>query len=77
MRPQRRVLGDTHAHHVDDLALIGRQALVEEGEVRTFSAGARHVPAFHRVARNTRNRRAGDPWINNWHGHPPVSFTAR
>jgi hypothetical protein len=30
MGPQRRVLGDAHAHHVDDLALVGWQTLVEE-----------------------------------------------
>jgi hypothetical protein len=67
MRPQRRVLGDAHAYRVDNLALVGRQALIKEREVGALGAGARRVAALHRFARNARHRLAGQPWIDNSH----------
>jgi len=74
VRGERGVLGDSHADHVDDLALVSGNALVEEGEVGAARGRARDVPFLHRVARDARDRLALEARIDDRHGVAPFSY---
>src|SRR5262249_14392698 len=66
------VLDDTHADDVDDLALIAGDALIEEGECRTFHRGEpRDMAALHLFRGHFRGRLAAQPGIDISHGTPP------
>src|SRR6516162_7290300 len=73
VRLQGRILGDAHTHHVDNLALIARNALVKECHVQRlglfFTCDAL---ALHRLFRDARNRFPSNTWIDNRHGLLPV-----
>ncbi len=69
------VLDDAHPDDVDDLALIARDPLVEEGEVGTLHrVEPRDILPFHLVDRHDRRRLAAQAGIDIRHGLPPFCW---
>src|SRR6516162_2325055 len=69
VRLQGRILGDAHTHHVDNLALIARNALVKECHVQRLGLSfTRDALALHRLFRDARNGFTSNTWIDNRHG---------
>src|SRR5262249_7504969 len=69
------VLDDAHADHVDDLALIARDLLVEKSDLRPNDvAQPRRVVARHRLGRNRRRRLTAQAGIDIGHPRPPIEI---
>ena len=72
VRLECRILSDAHAYHIDDVALVARNALVKERYVQRPNVfHACDALALHRLLRDSRDGLPSDAWINNWHGLLP------
>src|SRR5262249_9353658 len=72
VRLECRILSDAHAYHIDDVALVARNALVEERHVQRPNVfHACDTLALHRLLRDSRDGLPSDTWIGNRHGLLP------